>query len=184
MIFLYYICIIYNFFSRFCFGGGIYFSADGFAISVSLTCYVYCTICRHCNGFQNTATSVYKISYTSFLIDVSGMCLSKPHTGSNECWTLEKAACWVWEKAVFGSSEKPWEYKSYLPLMQPFCVWQSTPDPSQIFSIQKLTQHTHPQRLCYLYSVSLYVCMLLKIKFCHHLLIKPLILCTTREKGL
>ncbi len=129
---LYYICII-----------------SGFAVSVSLTCYVYCTICRHCNGFQNTVTSVYKILNTSLIIDVSGMCLNKPHSGSDECRPLENVACWVWEKPVFGSSEKPLGYKSYLPLMQSVCVWQSTPDPSKIFSVQKWTQHTHPQKLCH-----------------------------------
>ncbi len=72
--------------------GGI-FSSDGFAVSVSLTCYVYCTICRHCNGFQNTVTSVYKILNTSLIIDVSGMCLNKPHSGSDECRPLENVAC-------------------------------------------------------------------------------------------
>lgn len=101
----------------------------------------------------------------SVIIDGSGMCLSKPYNGSDVYWLLiEKAACWVWVKAVFGNSEKPWGNKSCLPLMQPVCVWQRTPDPSQIFSVQKWTQHTHPQRLCYLFSLSLYVCMLLKMK--------------------
>lgn len=129
-------------------------------INVRLTYCVYYTI------FISTVI-VFKILwqvYTKYHIHsfVSGMCLNKPYNGSDECKPLiEKAACWV---CVFGSSEKPWENKSCLPLMQFVCVWQSTPDPSQILSVQKWTQQTHPQRLCCLFSLSIYVCMLLKTK--------------------